>query len=477
MRLRVLRLCLSFAIAFAAASEARAQSPGDLADLLPNLILRDITLPPPTTAGLSHVAHFSPLEGNELDNPAVGIVRSFNKLMMVQLSTFPLGSSAGGFTYTFDQTLGTFRRASTSFGPSFAERAMTIGRNKFNLGFTYQHTRYNRFEGSDLGDGSIKIYLRHTECCRSGSGGGGGGGMGGGGPISQPNGTRLDPPFEGDLIQAALSVTATTDTGAFSFNYGVTNRWDVGVVVPLVHVDLAADVQATILRLATASDPSIHTFEAGNPNALQKTFHQRGTATGLGDAVVRTKYRLLGSGNGGLAGAADIRMPTGDRNNLLGAGGQAKIFLIQSSGINRLMQHANVGYTSAWGNVPNAGLLSEIAGKEAMPDEINYAAGVEFVVESRLTVVGDVLGRVLRRAGRLGIASKPFVFQGRAAPETVFFDEFEPRAGNLNLTLGSTGIRFNPVGNFLLSVSVLFPLNRSGLQSHLSTAVGLDYSF
>jgi hypothetical protein len=171
-------------------------------------------------------------------------------------------------------------------------------------------------------------------------------------------------------------------------------------------------------------------------------------------------------------------LPTGDRNYLLGAGGQAKIFLIQSGGINnRLMQHANAGYTSAWGNVPNAGLLSAVAGQESMPDEINYAAGVEFVVESRLTVVGDVLGRVLRRAGRLDIASKPFVYQGRSAPETVFFDEFEPRAGNLNLTLGSTGIRFNPVGNFLLSVSVLFPLNRSGLQSHLSTAVGLDYSF
>jgi hypothetical protein len=476
MRPSVLRLCLSVAIVVAARGEARAQPPPNLADLLPDLILRDVTLPPPIT-GFSHVAHFSPVDGNELDNPAVGIVRSFNKLMMVQLSTFPLGSSAGGFTYTFDQALGTFRRASTSFGPSFAERAITIGRNKLNLGFTYQHTRYNSFEGSDLGDGSIKFYLRHTDCCRSGGGGGGGGGMGGGGPVAQPNGTLLDPPFEGDLIQAALTVAATTDTGAFSFNYGVTNRWDLGVVVPLVHVDLAADVQATILRLTTASDPLTHSFEAGNPNATQKTLHQRGTANGLGDVVVRTKYRLFGSGNGGLAAAADLRLPTGDRHNLLGAGGQAKIFLIQSGGFNRLMPHANIGYTSSWGNVPNAGLLSAVGGQESMPDEINYAAGAEFVVESRLTVVGDVIGRVLRRAGRLDIASKPFVYQGRGGPETVFFDEFEPRAGNLNLTLGSTGIRFNPVGNFLLSVSVLFPLNRSGLRSRLSTAIGLDYTF
>ena len=459
---------------------AYAQSPAPLADLLPDLILRDITLPRAITAGLSHQAHFSPIEGEELDNPAVGIVRNFNKLMMVQLSTFPLGSPAGGFTYTFDQTLGTFRRASSSFGPAFAERSITIGRNKFNAGFSYQHTSYDNFEGQDLGDRSIKIYLRHTDCCRSGSGGGSGmgGGMGGGGgPVEQPNGTRLDPPFEGDVIEAALALTATTDTAAFSFNYGLTNRWDVGFVIPLVHVDLNADVRATIVRLATASDPLTHTFEAGNPNATQKSFSQRGTANGLGDVVMRTKYRVLGGGNTGLAGALDLRLPTGDQDNLLGSGGQAKIFLVQSSGTSRIMQHANVGYTSSWGHVPNAGLLSLIGGEEAMPDEFNYAAGVEFVVESRLTVVGDILGRSLRDAGRLEIASKPFIFEGRTAPETVRFDEFEPRAGNLNLTLGTVGFKFNPVGNFLVSANVLFPLSKTGLRSRLSTVIGLDYTF
>ena len=77
----------------------------------------------PPTDDLSHEAHFSPIDANELNNPAVGIVENFNQLMKVQLSTFPIGSSAGGFTYLFDESLGTFRRASRSFGPAFAERA------------------------------------------------------------------------------------------------------------------------------------------------------------------------------------------------------------------------------------------------------------------------------------------------------------------------------------------------------------------
>jgi hypothetical protein len=69
------------------------------------------------------------------------------------------------------------------------------------------------------------------------------------------------------------------------------------------------------------------------------------------------------------------------------------------------------------------------------------------------------------------------VYQGRTATETVTFQEFEPRAGNLNLTLGTVGIRFNPMRDFLVSASVLFPLNKAGLRSRLTTIVGVDYAF
>jgi hypothetical protein len=471
-------LAIPFLIAVALPCVAQEGGPAHLAEMLPDLILRDITLPRPLT-GLSHVAHFSPVEAGELDNPAVGIVRNFNKLMMVQLSTFPLGSPAGGFTYTFDDSLGTFRRASSSFGPAFAERALTMGKRKFNVGFTFQHTSFSTFEGQDLADGSIKFYLRHDDCCSSGSGSGsgsGGGRGGGGGPVEKPNNTLLDPPFEGDLIEAALSLNANTDTAAFSANYGVTNRWDLGVVVPIVHVDLAADVRATILRLATASDPLTHTFEAGNPSATQKTFSESGTASGIGDVVLRTKYRFLESRGGGVAGGLDIRLPTGDTDNLLGAGGQVKMFLIQSGGAGRLKEHLNAGYTSAWGSVPNVGLLSLLGTEESVPDEMNYAAGLEFVAESRVTIIGDVLGRTLRDAGRLDLTAKQFVYQGRTAVETASFNEFEPRAGNLNLTLGTVGVKVNPGRNFLVSANFLFPLSTSGLRS-FTTVVGLDYTF
>ena len=459
----------------AAQTDGHNQHPvsGGLSTLLPELILREITLPAPTTPGFSHAAHFSPLRENDLTNPAVDIVESFNALLIGQLASLPLGSSAGGFSYAFDPTLGTFRRASRSFGPSFAERAVTIGRRRFGVGFNYQHSRYSQLEGEDLRDGSIKFYLRHEECCSAG------------GPpvppffgvVQQPNGTRLNPFFEGDVIEAALALNVTTDTLAFFGNYGVTDRWDVAVAVPLVRVDLEAAVLATIQRLATNPNVLIHTFAAGDPSATQRQFARSGTATGLGDIVLRTKYRLAGGPGGALAAAVDLRLPTGDEENLLGGSRQTKLFLVASGGNDRFGHHVNAGYTFGGGDT--LGRASAIA-ERSVPDEWNYAAGVEVVATPRLTLLGDVVGRTLGDTGRLRMEGKRFDFQPADATlpaSFVTFDEFAPRTANLNLLLGTVGAKFNPIGDFLVSASLLFPLTDAGLKSRWTTVIGVDYAF
>jgi hypothetical protein len=469
---------------------ARAQTP-PLSQLLPELILRDITLDsPPLPAGVpgspegfTHVAHFSPLEAHELNNPVVGIVQSFNTQMATQFSTFPLGSSTGGLTYVFDENVGTFRRASSSFGPLFGERALTIGKRKLSAGFNYQRTSYNTFEGQDLDNGSIKFYLRHEDCCNvvltpeaPGFA-----------LTQQPNGTRLNPPLEGDLIEASLSMEATTNTTALFVNYGITNRWDVGVAVPIVRVHLDASVNARIIRFATAGAPNVHTFQIGNPDAT-RTVRSEGHATGLGDVVLRTKYRFLTTAGGGLAAGVDLRLPTGDEEQLLGTGGvHAKFLLIASSERGRLGEHVNIGYTAAQGDVP--GTVPGLAAVP-VPNEFNYSGGVEIVAGPKITVMGDVLGRTLRGTDRLELTSKSFeyvqfppptgpgcnIFPGTTCA-TFTAEEFSPRPGNLSLVLGTGGIKYNPVGNLLISGSVLFPLTDAGLRSHLTTIVGLDYAF
>ncbi len=469
--LKYLHVC---AIVFAS-SPALAQS-GDtpLASLLPELILGEIRLPAPGGGVLSHAAHFSPLSIDDLDNPAVAIVRSFNTLLLGQLSSFPLGSSTGGLTYSFDATLGTFRRGSASFGPAFAERALTIGRGRLSTGFNYQHTSYDRFEGLPLDDGSLKFYLRHEECC----GVGGPAGPPLFGTIPSPDGSRETPFFEGDLIEAALSLEASTDTVSLFANYGVSDRWDVGVAVPIVHVSLDAQVVGTILRLSTASNPNIHTFEAGNPNATETTIRRSGTANGLGDIVLRTKYRIFDVTGGGLAAGADFRLPSGDQEQLLGAGGQTRLYFVASAGQGRFAEHVNVGYTLASGELPGLGI--EGAPTRNVPDELGFVGGVEFVATPRITLLADVLSRSLRDVGRLSSAEKTFAFQDAGGPvtppRTATFTEFDPRPGHLNLVLGAVGVKANVWGDLLVSANVLFPFTDAGLRSRISASFGVDFA-
>jgi hypothetical protein len=153
------------------------------------------------------------------------------------------------------------------------------------------------------------------------------------------------------------------------------------------------------------------------------------------------------------------------------------MFFIASGGTDRFIEHVNVGYTKATEDVERFGLLSALGGEESVPDELNYAAGLEFVASPRLTLLGDIVGRTLRDAGRLVMSRKSVAFQGATGVQTAEFDEFDPRPGNLHLMLGTAGFKFNPAGNWLVSASVLFPLTDAGLRSRVTTVVGLDYAF
>ena len=187
--------------------------------------------PPPGSTFPSHDAHFIAGEQAQLA-PYL-----FNQAIVSQLTTLPIGSSSGGFSYGLDASLGIFSRTTGSFGPAFAERALTIGRNKFSFGTNFQHSGFDTFEGKDLRDGSIKFYLTH-----------------------KPETGAF---FEGDVIETALDLRLKTDTVAFFVDYGVTNRLDVGVAVPIVSVRMDASIDATVLRLATGTTgptSTIHTF-------------------------------------------------------------------------------------------------------------------------------------------------------------------------------------------------------------------------
>ena len=228
----------------------------------------------------------------------------------------------------------------------------------------------------------------------------------------------------------SLSLNVKTDMIAPFASYGLSNRWDVGLVVPIVRVQLNPTITSTIDRISTASDPLIHSWNGlGQTTKIENL---SGTATGIGDIVLRTKYRFIDATQGGVAADVDVRLPTGDKENLLGTGAvQTKLLLIASGEIARFAPHVNFGYTFSHGglssslttlptsNLPaNAPTQTQINNETGislvdphLPDEINYVAGVDIAAHSLVTISADMVGRTLRDSQRFAMQSQTYQYR------------------------------------------------------------------
>lgn len=391
----------------------------------------------------NHAAHF----GSQPNAQAT--LTELNRGIASQLSTFPLGSSSAGFTYTFDPALGVFNRSTETFGPIFAERPITAGKRKLSFGINYLKANYDRFEGQSLSNGDMHLFLTHQD--------------------TDGDHSSLNPWFEGDIIDADLFLDLQNETTVFYANYGVSDRFDVGVALPYQRLDLTARIHGTIQHLATAPDPFVvHAFPNGTD---ESDFLESGSAEGIGDLVIRGKYNFARNSSLGLAAAVDWRLPTGKEADLLGSGAtQVKMYLIAARPGKRFSPRASGGYTLSSGGSSFTGDL---------PDEIDYTAGFDAALHRRVTLTADFIGRTLRDANRVVIEPRTFRFVQRTDPTVRETSRLTPVAeqGNLNVYLGSAGLKINPVGRLLLVGNVLFAVGNSGLQDRVIPTFGIDYSF
>ena len=84
--------------------------------------------------------------------------------------------------------------------------------------------------------------------------------------------TTLDNFVEGDLIRLEIDLDVKTETFALFGSFGISDRFDLSVVLPIVSVDLQMSVSAAVNPLATAGfeDPMgrfVHAF----PDGMQTT--------------------------------------------------------------------------------------------------------------------------------------------------------------------------------------------------------------
>jgi hypothetical protein len=440
------RALLAVGFAVLAAPASAQEAPDGLAGLLLRFFSPEnpVVLRENPDPALSHAAHF-------VSQPnAQATLQQLNRGIASQLSTFPLGSSSAGFTYTFDPALGVFNRSTESFGPVFSERPITAGKGKFSFGVTHLRATYDTFEGQDLGAGDMKLYLTHED-------------------VNFDN-SNLNLWFEGDVVESALVLDLKNDTTVFFANYGLADRIDVGVAIPYTRVDLDARIDARIQRLATAADPFVvHVFDSGEAT---NSFRESGTAEGIGDMVLRGKFNFLRGTSTNMALATDLRLPTGDADDLLGSGAtQLKVYVVGAWLASKAFSpRAAAGYTLSSGGADFIGEL---------PDEINYSAGFDLAAHSRVTLTADLIGRTLLDANRVVIRDRTFNFAQRLDPtvRSATFQTTETETGNLNVLLGSAGVKINPVGRLLLTANALFGLGDDGLVDRFTPVFGIDYSF
>ena len=164
----------------------------------------------------------------------------------LEVTSAPLGTSSGGFVFKLDPNTGLQARTATTFGPSFAERALTTGEGKVSAAVSVKSATYDR-----LGDRSLdNMKLGFTNA-------------------TTPEFTRSG------LTSLVLSSTTLVMSGMV----GVTDTLDIGVAVPMVKVEL----------------DGLSWVENANGDVLLRATG-RGTSSGLGDVAGTVRYRFMSFG-------------------------------------------------------------------------------------------------------------------------------------------------------------------------------------
>jgi hypothetical protein len=371
------------------------------------------------------------------------LVDEFSKSIAIGIATAPVGASSAGFSYEFDPRSGEHTLKSQSFGPLFVERPYTNGRGVFNVGINYSYNRYSKFLDTDLDDGILLFDNRVV--------------------FSDNN-------FE-QYIEEYLTVDPRVQTVNVLASYGLTRSLDIGVVVPISSLKLKARryIDYDISRNYPLSPVDRAYFTAG-PRGTD--FERPGASgdvskTGIGDVAVRAKYGFGAQGQRAAAAVVDVRLPTGDEDNLLGTGKTStRLLLIGSSALNDTFSfHANGGYQ--WGGLTDQG-------------DYSVALDAALLSSKKLTMSAELLGQYLSD----GVSDLNEV---RVGPETRFealnqvnvsytAAEAQFLAGSVNNLRAAFGVKYNIAGTSLLTGGVILPLTENGVTSAYTAFVGLDIS-
>jgi len=406
-----------------------------------------------------------------------------------QAALVPLASPSSGITFAWDASANIFIASTDSFGPVLSDRAETIGRHRLFLAFDYQYFNFDSVDGISLR--RLPVVLTHQDDADDGVTPGFSTCS-----VNAPAGNSSNTNqcgFVRDVVRTNNSIDLKIHQFTTFVTFGLTNRIDVSVAIPIEDVRLGVFSDATIghndtnSRFKHAFTPRTGCPPSGAPEpvCLEQPFSNIRTTSGIGDITLRVKGTAWKGERAGVALGVDVRVPTGDSLNFLGAGAAGVKPFVAWSYHARVSPHAVVGYETNGSSVI-AGDIST-GKKDKLPGALTYSAGADFWVTKRLTVAADIVGQQVFQARRTTMTT--FTELGQCQDGAVLCD---PDAGFLpakvdpvisqatesyNATNLSLGVRVKPVGALLLTGNVLIKLNDGGLRAKFVPLVGLSYTF
>jgi hypothetical protein len=361
------------------------------------------------------------------------------------VANIPVSAASGGSTFSFEG--GVPIRTSNSAGPVFGERAQTLGRGRTLVALTRSGATFKTLRGVDLRN--LQFTFAHAnsdfEGCDSISGG---------------DCSLLGvPTLENETISLDLALDVRLSVTSFLLTYGLTDRVDLGVVLPIVSTSIEGSSNAQINPFGPP--PAVHFFGGtpDNPILTASRFVQ-GSATGIGDVAARVKIALRRSEPVSVGVLADVRFPTGSNEDLLGSGSFAARGLgIVSARFGNFSPHANVGYVYRGGDFESDAVLA--------------TAGFDHLLAPWATLAADLVTELQVGTSPLQVPA-PVVIEApyRRVVRTATIPDRRD-----DLVNASLGVKLTATDGLTFIANSEWPLNRGGLRPDIIWTLGMEYNF
>jgi hypothetical protein len=361
------------------------------------------------------------------------------------VANIPVSATSSGSTFNFQAGVPT--RTSSSAGPVFGERAQTLGRGRVLAGLSRTGVHFKTLRGVDLDH--IRFTFTHANSdfpgCDSIAGG---------------DCSLLGVPLlENETIDLDLALDVRLTVTGFLLTYGLADRIDVGVALPVVSV--ALDGASTAQITPFGPPPAVHFF-GGTPEdpILTASRSITGSTTGLGDVDARVKVNLRQAEPLSVAVLADVRFPTGSESNLLGSGAFAvRGLAILSAHFGDFSPHANLGYL--------------YRGGEFETDAVLATAGFDHLLAPWATLAIDVISQ-------LQVGDSPLQVPGPVEIQAPYHRTIRPTLipdERDDVVDGSVGVKLTAAQGLTVVANGEWSLNRGGLRPDVIWTAGLEYNF